>query len=140
MQRAAEHLVLPVRRRVDDQPRVLDAAQERLQRDVDLEARQRTADAAVHSAAPAHVLVVLALDVELLRVREALRVAVGGAVQQMHRRARRDDSAPDLDVGGDAAAGEELDGRLQPQHLFDRLRDQFGLLAQQLERLGVAKQ
>ena len=46
----------------------------------------------------------------------------------------------DLDVGGDAAAREELDGRLQPQDLLDRLRDQFRLLAEQVERLGVAQQ
>ena len=82
MQRAAEDLVLPVGRRVDDQPRVLHAAQEGLQREVDLQARQRTAEAAVDSAAPADVLVVRALDVELLRVGEPLRVAVGRAVQQ----------------------------------------------------------
>ena len=36
MQRAAEHLVHAVGGRIDDQSRVLDAAQERLQRDVDL--------------------------------------------------------------------------------------------------------
>jgi hypothetical protein len=36
MQRAAEHLVHAVGRRIDDQPRVLDTPQERLQRDVDL--------------------------------------------------------------------------------------------------------
>src|SRR5882757_7946847 len=40
MQRPAEDLVLPVGRRIDDQPRVLDAPQERLQRDVDLQTRQ----------------------------------------------------------------------------------------------------
>src|SRR4029077_14356982 len=57
VQRAAEDLVLPVGRRIDDQARVLDASQERLQRDVDLQACLRTADAAVHSAAPADVLV-----------------------------------------------------------------------------------
>src|SRR6478609_9757057 len=71
MQRSAEHLVHPVGRRVDDQPRVLDAAQERLQREVDLQAGQRTTDTAVDAAAPTHVLVVRALDVELLRIGEA---------------------------------------------------------------------
>src|SRR6478609_6669741 len=80
MQRSAEHLVHPVGRRVDDQPRILDAPQEGLQRDVDLEPGQRPAHAAVHSATPAHVLVVGAPDVELLGLRESLRVAVGGAV------------------------------------------------------------
>ena len=70
MQRAAEDLIHPVGRRIDDQPRVLDAAQEVLQREVHLQACQRTADAAVHPATPAHVLVVRALDVELLRIGE----------------------------------------------------------------------
>src|SRR3954462_12134537 len=123
MQRATEHLVHPVRRRVDAQPRVLDAPQERLERNVDLEACQWSADAAVHSAAPAHVLVVRALDIELLGVREPLGIAVGRAVQQVHRGSRRDHGPADFDVGGNAAAGEELHGRLQPQYLFDRLRD-----------------
>ena len=82
MQRAAEDLVPPVGRRIDDQARILDAAEEVLQREVDLQARERTAHTAVHAAAPAHVLVVRALDVELLRVGEPHRVAVGGAVQQ----------------------------------------------------------
>ena len=81
MQRAAEHLVLPVRRRIDDETRILDATQEVLHREVDFQARQRPADAAVHPTAPAHVLVVRALDVELLRIGEALGVAVGRAVQ-----------------------------------------------------------
>jgi hypothetical protein len=39
MQRTAEHLVQPVGRRVDEQPRVLDAPQKRLQCDVDFQAR-----------------------------------------------------------------------------------------------------
>src|SRR6478752_4545410 len=133
VQRAPKHLVHPVGRRVDDQPRVLDAPQERLQCDVDLQACQWTADATVYSAAPTHVLVVRALDVELLGVGGSLGVAVGRAVQQVHRRASGDDDPADLDIGGDAAAGEELDGRLQPQNLFDRLRDQFGLLVQKLD-------
>ena len=63
--RAAEDLAPPVRRRVDDQPRILDAAQEGLQREVDLQAGQRTAQAGVDAAAPAEVLVVLAFGVEL---------------------------------------------------------------------------
>jgi hypothetical protein len=66
MQRPAEDLVHPVGRRIDDQPWVLDAPKERLQRDVDLQACQWTADATVYSAAPTHVLVVRALDVEPL--------------------------------------------------------------------------
>ena len=55
----------------------------------------------------------------------------------MHRRALRDDGAADLDVGGRAAAGEELDGRLQPQDFLDGLGNQFGPLAQQSSDSGL---
>src|SRR4051812_7168009 len=65
VQRAAEHLVHSVGRRIDDQSRVFDAPQKRLQCDVDLQARERPTDTAVHSTTPAHVLVVRTLDVEL---------------------------------------------------------------------------
>src|SRR3954468_16472836 len=52
VQRAAEYLVHSVRRRIDDQSRVFDAPQERLQCDVDLQARERPTDTAVHSTTP----------------------------------------------------------------------------------------
>src|ERR1700738_2866013 len=73
MLRAAEDLVLPVGRRIDDQARVLDPAQEILQREVDFQASKGTADAAVHPATPAHVLVVRTLNVELLEIRKPPR-------------------------------------------------------------------
>jgi hypothetical protein len=81
MQWAAEDLVHPVGRRIDDQPRVLDAPKERLQCDVDLKACQWTTDTTVYSTAPTYVLVVRALDVELLGVGESLGVAVCRTVQ-----------------------------------------------------------
>src|SRR3981189_1753064 len=91
MQRAAEDLVLPVGRRVDDQPRVPAAPQERFQWDVDLESREWPADAAVYSAAPAHVLVVRAQDVELLGIGGSLGISVGRALPQGHPPRRRGD-------------------------------------------------
>src|SRR5215470_19271999 len=45
--RAAEYLVAPVRRRVDDEPRVLHAAHELPHRDLHLQPRQRTAETEV---------------------------------------------------------------------------------------------
>ena len=72
--------------------------------------------------------------------REIDRVAVGGAVQQVHRRSRGDDGPADLDISGDTATREELHRRLQPQDFLDRLRDQFRLLVEQFDRLGISQQ
>src|ERR1700686_5137250 len=99
MLRAAEEWAPPVGRWVFDEPWVLDAADEGLEREVDLQSRQRTAHTAVDSAAPADVLVVLAFDVELLGIGEPDRVAVSGAAKQDDRRSRRDNCPADLDVG-----------------------------------------
>ena len=80
--RAAEHRFRPVRRRIDDQPRVLHAAKKHLERGVHLQPRKRTAETDVDAAAPAEVLVVLAFGIEFVRVGELLRIAVCGAVQK----------------------------------------------------------
>src|SRR5262249_59288501 len=72
--RAAEYLVAPVRRRVDDEPRVLHAAHELAHRDLHLQPRQRTAETEVDAVAVAEVLVVLALEVDFVGVREPVRV------------------------------------------------------------------
>src|SRR6202022_4711722 len=99
MLRAAEEWAPPVGRWVFDQPWVLDAADEALEREVDLQARQRTAHTAVDAAAPADVLIVLAFDVELLGIGEPDRVAVSSTVEQDDRRSRRDNGPAALDVG-----------------------------------------
>ena len=65
--RAAEDLVAAVRRRVDDEPRVLHAANELADRDLHLQPRERTAEAEVDAAGRADVLVVRAFEVELGR-------------------------------------------------------------------------
>ena len=69
MPRAAEHLADAVGRWVLDQPRVFYPAKERLERGVDFQPGQRTAEADVNAAAPAHMLVVGALRVERVRGR-----------------------------------------------------------------------
>src|SRR5580658_9074487 len=89
--RTAEHLAAPVRWRIDHQPRVLDAVQERLEGSVHLEPCQRAAETGVNSAAPAEMLVVPARGVELVGIIELSWVAVAGGVQQEDRRALRND-------------------------------------------------
>ena len=83
MQRASEERAAPVGRRVFDEPRILYAADEGLECEVDLQAGERAAKADVDAAAPAEVLVVLAFGIELAWVGEADRVVVGGAVDRM---------------------------------------------------------
>src|SRR5689334_13470092 len=112
---AAEDVALPVRRWIADEPGVLDAAKEGLERDVDLQPRERTAKAGVDAAPPAKVLVVLACGVEGVWVGESERVAVRSAVHEVDRRTFRDDGAADLDVVSSGPAGEELNRRLHAQ-------------------------
>src|SRR5262249_4563347 len=105
--RATEDLVPPVRQRIDDEPRVVHAAEELRQRRVHLPPRQGTAETGVDAAAPTEVLVVLALGVEVVRVGKAVRVAVPGRVQEEDRRPLGDGRPGDLDVGKGAATGKE---------------------------------
>ena len=124
--RAAEHRAAPVGRRIFDQAGVFNAADEVLEREIHLQARQRPAHTTVNTAAPADVLVVLAFRVESIRVGEPDRVAIGGAVKQDYRRPRGDDGPAHLDVGSGATGRKELDRRLQSERLLDRARDQLG--------------
>ena len=118
MARAAEDLVAAVRRRVLDEPRVLHAAEELADRGLDLQPRERSAEAVVDALAVADVLVVRALEVELVGVLEPRRVAVRRAVAQEDRRARRDGGAGDLDVLEGRARVPELDRGLEAQQLL----------------------
>src|SRR5271167_4934523 len=54
---AAEYLALPIRRRVDNQPRVFDSAQKSFQHDVDFRASKWTTHARVFPAPSTEVLV-----------------------------------------------------------------------------------
>ena len=107
--RAAEQCVSPVRRRVDDEPGVLHAAQEYFERCVHFQARERTAETDVDAAAPAEGLVVLAFGIEFVRVGEPLRIAVPGAVHEVNRRTLRDSRPRDLDVGESGPGGPKED-------------------------------
>src|ERR1700730_8808381 len=123
--RAAEHLIPSVGWRVGYQSRVFHAAKEHLERRVHLQARKRTPETGVDAATPAEVLVVLALRVELIRVRESLRVPVCGTIKQEERRALWDNQAGDFDIGESASGGEELDRRLKAKHLLDGAGNQL---------------
>ena len=64
---SAEYLVVPVRRRIGYEPRVLHPANELADRDLNLQPRERAAEADVDAAAVADVLVVLAFEINLVR-------------------------------------------------------------------------
>ena len=130
---------LPVGRRILDEPRVIHPAQERLERGIDFQPCERAAETGVNAAPPAHVLVVFTFRVELVRVGEAPRVAVGRAVHQEDGRALGNCRAGDLDVGQGRAAGEELHRGLQPQRFLNRTGNLIGPAAQQLDGPGVAQ-
>jgi hypothetical protein len=85
------------------------------------------------------MLVVGPSDVEAVRIGEPVRVAVGGGVDQMHRGPFRNHGAADLDIGGDAAAGEELHRGLQPLDLFDRAGQKMWPVAHLVVGTGVAQ-
>src|ERR1700756_2887050 len=126
---AAEDLVAAVRRRVDDQPRILRAADELTDRDLDLQPRERTAEADVDALAEAEVLVVGALEVQLVGVLEPLWVTVRRAVGQEDRRALRDGGAGDLDVLERRPGVPGLNRRLEGQKLLRAGHDQLGSAA-----------
>src|SRR5215472_1434667 len=87
MKRTAEDLTMAVRRRVDDKPRVLNAADELGKCDLCLQARKRGAKAEVDATAKAEMLVVVTFEVHLVRIWEAIRITVSGAVHHVDRRA-----------------------------------------------------
>ena len=77
-----------------------------------------------------------AVDPELGRALEPPRVAVGGAVQQHHGRARRDvDAADGRGPAREAEVG--LHRALDAEHLFEEVRDEVAVGAQLVLELGV---
>src|SRR5262249_24613457 len=138
--RSAEYLVVPVRRRIDDESRVLHPANEVADRDLSLQPRERAAETDVDAAAVAEVLVVLAFEVDLVRVREAVWVAVARSIQHNDRRALWNGRSRNLDVFEGGAGGPELDRRFETQELLDPRHDELGPAAQLLEGVVVPQQ
>src|SRR5262245_25719305 len=85
--RSADYLVVPVWPPIAYEPRVLYPANELANRDLSLQPRERAAETDVDAAAVAEVLVVLAFEVDLIRVCEAVWVAVARSIQHNDRRA-----------------------------------------------------
>jgi hypothetical protein len=79
---------------------------------------------------------VRSLDVESVRIREALRVAVGGAEHGDYRLTLVDPSVAELVVVGGEAGG-VLDGTLEAEQLLHGGRDECRLGAEELPLLGV---
>ena len=75
-QKPPEFREVPVGRWIDDEPRVLYTAHELTYRYLGLQPCQRTTETEVDTATITQVLVVLALDIYLVGVLEAVRIAV----------------------------------------------------------------
>src|SRR5262245_14359789 len=140
MPRSAEYLVVTVRRRIGQEPRVLDPANELADRDLSLQPCEWAAETEVDAAAVTKVFVVLAFEVDLLRVCEPFRVTVARSIQHNDRGAFWNGRSRNLDVFEGSAGGPELDRRFEPQELLDPRHDQFRPTAQLLEGLGVPQQ
>src|SRR5215831_3944697 len=111
--RSAEYLVVPVRRRIDDESRVLHPANELADRNLRLQPRERAAETDVDATAVAEVLVVLAFEIDLVRVREPVRIAIARSIHHNDRRALWNGRSRNLDVFEGGAGGPELDRRLE---------------------------
>jgi hypothetical protein len=76
---------------------------------------------------------------EAIRVRERRRVAVGGGDRDAHELAAADAGAHQLDPGGRVPV-DDRGGRLEPQRLLDRVRQQPGLLQHERELVRVGEE
>src|SRR5947207_9279432 len=108
------------------EPEAGQPSQQRPERDLRLEPRERRAEAVVAAAAEADVLrLALGEDVQRVGIREALRVAIGGAEDHDHRAAATDRLSPQLDVRCGPAVQRPLDGPVEADKLLDRPREQL---------------
>src|SRR5215831_18233137 len=138
--RSAEYLVVPVRRRIGYEPRIPYPANELADRDLSLQPRERAAETDVDAAAVAEVLVVLAFEVDLVWVREAVWVAVARSIQHNDRRALWNGRSRNLDVFEGSAGGPELERRFETQELLDPRNNQLRSAAQLLKSVVVPQQ
>src|SRR5438445_1805199 len=115
------------------------AAHQPVERDLPLQARQRSAEAEMDPGAKRQVGIRLAAKVEILRIGELLRVAVAGAEQQHHGLALTDRASIDLEVLERHPAG-ELDRRIETEQLLDRGARQALVLLPPLTLLRVPEQ
>src|SRR5215467_14143633 len=140
MPRPAEYLVVTVWWWVDHEPRILYPANELADRDLSLQPREWATETDVDAAAVAEVLVVLAFEINLVRVREPAWVAVARSIHHNDRRALWNGRSRNLDVFEGGAGGPELDRRFETQELLDSRHDQLRPTAQLLEDVAVPQQ
>ena len=103
--------------------------------DLGLETGKRRAETVVRAVAKGQVARLAPADVEAVRVRERLSVAVGRAEHERHPVAGADDNAVESDVlERDARA--HLDGAVVAEQLFDRAREQRGVVPEPAQLVG----
>ena len=138
-QPAQQKGVAPARRRVHE-AQSGQAAKDRRNRDLRLQPRQWSADTVVNAAAEAQVVSgVGAADVEAVRLRETLRVAVGGAKQQHDAFAALRTLSTDPHVVLERARG-ALHRRVKTQDLLHGVVNQRWLVQHSLELARMAQQ
>src|SRR5262249_54986578 len=137
--RSAEYLVVPIRWRIDHEPRIPYPANKLADRDLSLKARERTAETEVDAAAVAKVLVILAVEIDLVWIREPVWVAVSRPIHPDNRPTLWNGRSRNLNVFKGGAGGPELDRRFEAQELFDPGHDQLRPAAQLLEGIGVVQ-
>src|SRR5260370_20553562 len=140
MARPAQDRAAPVGGRVVDEAGAIQAAGELGQRDLRLDPGERCAEADVHAAAEAEVLIVLAGRVKVVGVAEALRVAAAGGEHEDERRTLGNGDTRDFDIGERRALRQHVDRGFVAQQLLDGAGQQRGRAAQQLQRFGAAEQ
>src|SRR5690348_7257793 len=107
--------------------------------DLALEPRQRSAEAKMRGPSERYVAVVLARDVQAVRIGETLRIAVGSAHYRNHRLALPDLSSAHFEICTGQPRG-MLARALVAQEFFHRGRDQGRILSQLLQLVRIAEQ
>src|SRR6185312_5855067 len=102
------------------------ALEEREDRYLRLEPRQRRADAKMQPAAEGDMRRLLAGDVEAMRLMKRSRIAIGAAQRENQRLALFDRAASEIHVARRDTA-RDVDGRFIAQDFFDRGIDQGGI-------------
>src|SRR6516164_2147878 len=140
MPRSAEYLVVTIRWWIDHEPRILYPPNELADRDLSLQPREWATETEMDTAAVAKVLVVLAFEIDLVRVREPVRIAIARSIHHNDRAALWNGRSRNLDVFEGGAGGPELDRRFETQELLDPRHDELGPAAQLLEGFAVPQQ
>src|SRR5208282_2849197 len=116
-----------------------EALQHGANRDRTLKARETGTQAEMDSLAKRQMVVGGARDIELVRVREMRGIAVRRRYHHEYARVRLQIGATEVDVVR-YRADRRLYGPVVAQHLFDRIRHQFGLAAQRRDLVRIARQ